>query len=400
MPQFLWLSRRVFALVHGHNLVYNTCWEDPRLDRVALELSPSDTVMVITSAGCNVLDYSLQGPRHIYAVDMNPRQNALLELKIAGIRHLEFPEFFALFGRGRHPQADSLYRQKLQKHLSPSARAYWDRMIGRFTGARGMKTFYYHGTSGTFARAVNFYIDKVAKIREQVMSLFDAPSVAEQKRIYDQQLRDVFWTGFIRWLLDRDSTLSLLGVPRSQRLQVERDYDGGISQFIEDCVEAVFTQLPLSDNYFWRVYLAGGYTPACCPEYLKPDNFERLKHDGLLDNITLHTGSILNFLRKHDVEISRYILLDHMDWLSAYNLQILQQEWQALLDRAAPRTRFLWRSGGLKVDYVDPLSVQWEGRSRRVGDLLRYNTDLAASLHPNDRVHTYGSFYIADLART
>ena len=29
-----WVSGRVFKFVHGNNLVYNTCWEDPRLDRV------------------------------------------------------------------------------------------------------------------------------------------------------------------------------------------------------------------------------------------------------------------------------------------------------------------------------------------------------------------------------
>ncbi len=51
-----WLSECFFELVHCNNLVYNTCWEDPRLDRVALSLTPDDNVLVITSAGCNALD--------------------------------------------------------------------------------------------------------------------------------------------------------------------------------------------------------------------------------------------------------------------------------------------------------------------------------------------------------
>ncbi|MCA9161300.1 MAG: DUF3419 family protein, partial [Planctomycetales bacterium] len=76
MPLSNWISGRVFKFVHGNNLVYNTCWEDPRLDRQALELTSSDRVLVITSAGCNALDYALTGPAHVYAVDMNPRQNA------------------------------------------------------------------------------------------------------------------------------------------------------------------------------------------------------------------------------------------------------------------------------------------------------------------------------------
>jgi hypothetical protein len=109
-----WLSGKWFNLVHRHNLVYNTCWEDPRLDRAALDLGPDDTVLVITSAGCNVLDYALQGPRHVHAVDMNPRQNALLELKLAGLRRLDHPTFFSLFGRGRLDGFPDLYRGRLR----------------------------------------------------------------------------------------------------------------------------------------------------------------------------------------------------------------------------------------------------------------------------------------------
>ena len=83
-------NTRLFKAVHRHNLIYNTCWEDPRIDRVALQLKPDDVLLTITSAGCNALDYALQGPRKVIAVDLNPRQNALLELKMAGIRRLDF----------------------------------------------------------------------------------------------------------------------------------------------------------------------------------------------------------------------------------------------------------------------------------------------------------------------
>jgi S-adenosylmethionine-diacylglycerol 3-amino-3-carboxypropyl transferase len=58
----------------------------------------------------------------------------------------------------------------------------------------------------------------------------------------------------------------------------------------------------------------------------------------------------------------------------------------------------LWRSGGLKTEFVDRVNVQMNGSNRELGELLTYHTDMAAELHEQDRVHTYGSFYIADLA--
>src|SRR5262249_16870849 len=95
------LSKTWVNVVHGRNILYNQCMEDPRVDGVALKLTDQDRVVVITSAGCNALDYALAGAGHVHAVDMNSRQNALLELKLAGARSLEYEDFFSLFGGGR-----------------------------------------------------------------------------------------------------------------------------------------------------------------------------------------------------------------------------------------------------------------------------------------------------------
>ncbi len=389
-----WVSGRVFNFVHTHNLVYNTCWEDPRLDRVALELGPDDTVLVITSAGCNTLDYALTGPKHIYAVDMNPRQNALLEMKLAGIRALDFETFWQMFGEGRLRSVRQVYREKLRHLLSPWARRWWDKRIKFFHSRR--RTFYFRGTSGAFARLMNVYIDRVLRLRPWVDAILEAKTVEEQREIYETHLRDRFWSRSVRFLMNRDTTLSLLGVPRAQREQVENHYEGGLIQYVQDCVEAVFAKLPLADNYFWRVYITGHYTPDCCPEYLKPDNFQRLK-DGLIDRISIYTGTVEEFLVENDVPISRFVLLDHMDWLSSKYFDLLQSEWEAIIRRATPNARVIWRSGGLFTPFVDRVQVTVNGHTWELGELLTYHRELAHRLHEKCRVHTYGSFHIADL---
>jgi S-adenosylmethionine-diacylglycerol 3-amino-3-carboxypropyl transferase len=389
-----WLTGMWFRWVHGHFLVYNTCWEDPRLDRQAMNLGPDDTVVVITSAGCNALDYALAGPRRVDAVDVNPRQNALLELKIAGIRRLDFQPFFEMFGHGWCKHADALYRTRLRAELAPASRRYWDRHIGVFTSRRG--SFYFHGTAGSLAWMINHYVDKVARIRPSIDRLMNAPTIAEQQAVYSRDLHRTFWKGFVRWAMDRDLTLAMLGVPRAQRRQVENTYPGGIARFIEDRVEAVFTRLPLHENYFWRVYLSGHYTAGCCPEYLKPDNFARLQK-GDVERISVHTSTLHEFLERTRTPISRFVLLDHMDWLSTHHREALQMEWQMMIDRAAPRARFLWRSGGMSVDFLDDLQITANGQRRPLNERLIQHREFAEQLHSADRVHTYGSFYIADL---
>lgn len=392
------LSKSWFNLVHGNNLVYNTCWEDPRLDHVALELGPEDNVLVITSAGCNALDYALKSPNHVYTVDVNPRQNALLELKLTAIRNLDYDQFFQMFGRGRLASFKDVYKKKLRPHLSEPTRSFWDRR-SRFFSGRGRKpSFYFYGTSGMFAWLINGYVDRVKKLRPAINELLNAPSVEVQQEVFDKyEMRKNLWTPLIKWAMKRDMTLALLGVPRAQRQQLDRDYQGGILQFVVDSLQTVCTQLPLKDNYFWRVYLTGEYTPECCPEYLKHENFIKLR-DGLADKVSYHTNTLLGFLREEKPTISRYILLDHMDWLAEVRADILADEWQEMVNCAAPQTRFLWRSAGMKVEFVDPIDITRNGEKTTMGDLLTYNHDMARELHQKDRVHTYGSFYIAELA--
>ena len=128
------------------------------MDRLALDLRPDDTLLVITSAGCNVLDYALAGPRRIHAVDANPRQTALLELKLAGIRRLDFDDFFALFGDGR-PRATSASSTSdaLRADLSPFARAFWDERLHWFAAGAGRASIS-RGWPGTVARAFHAYL--------------------------------------------------------------------------------------------------------------------------------------------------------------------------------------------------------------------------------------------------
>ncbi|MEM6981220.1 MAG: BtaA family protein [Planctomycetota bacterium] len=396
---FRWLSQRCFNAIHQSNLVYNTCWEDPHLDRQALELRPSDTVCLITSAGCNALDYALQQPAEVHAVDLNPLQNALLELKITAIRYLDHADVFQLFGLGRHPDWRHLYYDQLRPNLAKRWCWVWDRRINFFDGSHRRRSFYFRGTSGLFAWLINRYLDRSAELRSAVTALLNADSIEHQREIYSRYDVDrLLFNRPMRWMLRRDTTMAMLGVPRSQRMQIERQYPGGIAEFIQDRIRHVFQNTSLKQNYFWRVYLTGAYTPQCCPEYLKRENHGRLR-GGLLDRITTHTSSISQFLRDHDGAISRFVLLDHMDWLYERSPEALQLEWQAIVNRATDSARVLWRSAAMNVDFVDPLEVKIDGRSTVVGQLLRYKSDLSSRLHVADRVNTYGSFYIADLQK-
>ena len=391
-----WAAKKIFTHVHSNHLVYNTCWEDPRIDRTVMALDSTKDSVMITSAGCNALDYALDAPRSIHAVDVNFRQNALLELKIAAIRHLDYEDFFSLFGEGGHPSFHKWYRNMLRAELSSDSRDYWDSRGFFFSRNTPADSFYHRGTTGVFGRLLALYC-RLNGILETALKMFELEDLKAQRDLYFGVIRDRFWRNGVKRVLGTSLAMSLIGVPLAQRKHLEETCSQGIADFMEECMESVFTRIPMADNYFWRLYLAGRYSRECCPEYLKPSNFERLK-DGLVDCIQTHTCDLTSFLQAHGGTFSHFVLLDHMDWLSTQENHLLQKEWQSSLDRARTGAMFLWRSGGREVDFVDPLCVNFQGREQRVGDLLTYDFTTADRLHPVDRVHTYGSFYIAKLA--
>ena len=118
-------TENILSLQAPRRIVYSQCWEDEESGRKALKITPDDELLVITSGGCNVLAFSLEYPRSITAIDSNPAQNHLLELKIAAIRGLEYDLFLRFLGVRRSDMRWVLY-QTIRGYMSTAARDYWD----------------------------------------------------------------------------------------------------------------------------------------------------------------------------------------------------------------------------------------------------------------------------------
>jgi S-adenosylmethionine-diacylglycerol 3-amino-3-carboxypropyl transferase len=393
---------RLFRWFLKHQLIYPSCWEDPRVDRLALKISPADTVLTITSGGCNVLDYALDHPSHIYAVDLNYRQNALLELKLAAIRNLDFELFFQLFGRGYCADARRIYKEKLRPDLVAISRQYWDRCIDQFASRRG--SFYFHGGMGTGSHWTNRYIDYGLRLRPAINRLFEVETTQEQVRIYREELRPSFWRWPVRAMMNSRLLLASVGIPAAQReiakQELSRAQIQDVATYLDHCAEKVLSKFLLRDNYFWHVYLRGNYSLDCCPNYLKPESYEQLRQ-GPIDRISIHTNSLQKFLgeqaRGGSPPITRFSLLDHMDWFSGDERAELRDHCQAIVDHASPGSRFVWRSMASDSDPIDRIKIAHQGRKITMGSLLSYDTELAHSLREQQRVNTYAGFFVATL---
>ncbi|MFN7919679.1 MAG: BtaA family protein [Bryobacteraceae bacterium] len=373
----------LFRQIHGRALIYNTCWEDPRLDRQMLEIGPSSRVVAITSAGCNALDYLLDDPAEIHAVDVNPRQNALLQLKIALIDYGDHGELFRVFGDGTHPEFRSLLSRI---SLGSYARRFWEEKRGYFETTSRNLSFYYRGAAGQAAWVVVQILFRTnGEVRVFAQRMVEAKSLGEQQALY-ASVRPLLWNAFHRWLVSQPLILAMMGVPRPQIRLIESGFPGGVASYIQHKIEHVLTRLPIYDNYFWRVYMTGRYSPDCCPNYLRPGNFSALRARS--SRVRTHTATLTRFLEQNPGPYTHFVLLDHQDWLASHDTAALHEEWRRILQNSRPGTRILMRSASQEIDFI-PHEVL-----RR----LRFFPELTSRLHSQDRVGTYGSTMLAEVS--
>lgn len=373
-----------FGRVHGNRLIYNTCWEDPRIDRELMQLNTESKVVMITSAGCNALDYALDSPAEIHAIDVNPRQNALLQLKLSLIKHGSYEDLYSMFGVGSHRSYRTLY-QSLKSWLPKYAQEFWNEKVYYFDTKGIKKSFYYHGASGDIAWILKEYIMRTSKtIRDCVNDLLDAATLEEQRQIYSRIEPEV-WGRFSTWFVRQPAVMAMVGVPRPQIRLIEAGYPGGLLGFVKDSFKGVLTEVPMRDNYFWRVYITGSYSETCAPSYVKAENFETLRRNA--KHIHNYTCTISDFLKRHPGTYTHYVLLDHQDWLAWHAPEALAEEWELILKNSQPGTKILMRSAGLDASFLPKFATE----------ALRFFPERTEPLHKRDRVGTYGSMHFAEV---
>ncbi|HPF39717.1 MAG TPA: BtaA family protein [Phycisphaerae bacterium] len=361
------LERLVFR-----GLVFNMSWEDPEMDRRAFQLSSDDTVISITSAGCNPLNFLAQTPKRLICIDGNPVQNAVMELKLAAIDKLDHAAFFDIFAARRPERLGEVYT-RLRPTLSETATQFWDRNLKR--AIRG--GLYRMGRMGLFCRIMRSYL-KILGIRKRyIEALFECKTLDEQRQVYEAHIAPKLWRAPTRAFLSFKPLVYLAGVHPEQFRLVDGRHD--MYLYVRERIEHVLTRVPISDNYFLSQTVTGRFRGDGLPPYLLEENFEVLR-DGL-DRVTVVNGWLGPYLDTlPTASINKFNLLDIFDWMTP---EAFQATMESALRVAAPGATMIYRSGSYQLD--PPSSIR---------DRVHHHDALSKELLAIDRSATYGSFYV------
>lgn len=336
--------------------IYAFTWEDPREDHNILKFNENDTVLAITSAGDNILHYASlpTAPRRIHAVDLNPSQNHLLELKLASFRNLSQGQVWQMFGEGRVDNFKELLLSKLANNISSNGLQFWYE--------KGNKTFdpngpgIYDTGSTRWALRLAKYIFTFCGLNKQIDRLCQCKTLPEQIEVWNNKIKPTLFNPIVATLLIGNPIFlwKALGVPSNQAKLM----GPSVLKYVIDTLDPVIKRSLIStDNYFYYLTLKGKYTRENCPNYLTEKGYNNItstnsKGECVLDNIRIHTDTLNDvFYRLKESSLTIAIIMDHMDWFDPKGTAALN-EILALKKALANNGRCMLRSAAQYPWYI------------------------------------------------
>ncbi|KAJ3471491.1 hypothetical protein MRS44_001590 [Fusarium solani] len=383
--------------------IYAFTWEDTRVDERLLKLGADDKVLAITSAGDNILSYLLQSPARVHAVDLNPTQNHLLELKAASYTALPYEDFWKIFGDGKHPHFRELLITKLSPHLSGRAFQYWLKNVHVFQNSSGYGLY---DTGGSrHAIRVFRWIARIFGLQKAVKQLLEAKTLNEQREIWRRKIRPALLSKLVcNLVVSQESFLwAALGVPKNQLAMIEADHaesdlvkgpkprakntrSHAIWHYMVNTLDPVAEETHIAaDNPYYYVCMDGKFSPKCHPDYLSPKAHAKLSRPNALDGLRIHTDELEEVIaRITPGTLTVAVVMDSMDWFDTGSRAAAQQITK--LNRALQMGgRVLLRSSALTPWYIKEFEAHGFTPKRHGA-----RTDGACI----DRVNMYASCWI------
>lgn len=389
------ILQKLFALWFDA-FVYNQIWEDPRVDIAALKIAPDSRILTISSGGCNALNYLVENPESVTAVDLNRHHIYLLNLKLAAVKHLPSHEsFFAFFGSGKGENTGTDYLRYIAPNLDHDTRSFWESntLGGGFLYGDRISFFqnaglYEHSRNGYFLR----FFHRVSRLfgcrPDEVLK---ARSTAEQEELYAKYIDPFFDSFVIKTLGKMPVTMFGLGIPPQQYDELKKDLRGEstVIDIYRERAKRLACDFPIDDNYFaWQAFARKYDTEKrqAIPEYLKADNYETLKANA--NRLTTRIGSATDEIKNNPKgTFNRFVFLDAQDWMNADQMTDL---WSAIAEKGEPASRIIFRTAGAASPIPANLPDELQAR-------FNYEKERSEELFRQDRASIYGGFHLYEL---
>lgn len=308
--------------------------EDPLLEIAALVPAADETLVVVGSGGCTALSLLAADAGRVVAVDSNPTQTNVVELKAAAVTALGVSEASGFIGASPMDGKKRLrILSTLGRLMSPAAVRWCDANRGSIaSGLLGA------GVSEKFISLVASAVRLAVHPRERIERLLACTSLAEQRELFTSE-----WNNR-RWRMMFDVMLNRWAFNRAYDPKFFANVDNpGFASHFRGLMEHALCEIPVSTNYFLHHMLTGGYpvgTAGGVPPYL--DKWDNDASTGAAPGLELVDGRYEDYLAScADESVDGFALSNICEWLSPAEIPNLFEQ---VVRVAKPGARVCFRN--------------------------------------------------------
>ncbi|MGE3802119.1 MAG: DUF3419 family protein [Candidatus Kapaibacterium sp.] len=359
-------SRATFDFIR-----YSNCWEDADLLLTGLSITPESHLLSIASAGDNSLSMLSRHPERLVAIDLNPIQIALTELKALAFRELSYQEMFSFLGFER---ATDQERERTWNHLrtalTPDSRSLFDQNLEQIR--RGLIHV------GKFERYFALFRNRILPFvhnRKTVLSLLADRNLDERREFYRTTWDTRRWRWMFRLFFSR-FVMGRLG----RDPEFFRYVEGSVAERILERTRYALTEIPTQTNPYVHYILTGTFGETL-PHYVRPENFNAIRES--LPALQLRTASFEDILKERPQQFSGMNLSDIFEYMKPEETKALGEE---LLKLSHPGSRLVY------WNMLAPRSL-----AKMLPDRIRRLERESEALFAEDRAFFYQQFHVDEV---
>jgi S-adenosylmethionine-diacylglycerol 3-amino-3-carboxypropyl transferase len=292
-----------FHKIELDRIRYSIVWEDYISLYNGLNIEEDDELLIITSAGCSVLNACLKFPERIVAVDINPHQNKLLEFKLQLYKYSNYDTLATLLGLKKGTNILEAF-EPVKEFFCKEEYESW-------------KTFFSNHPEGMLSAGQlenyihQFYKNLDGLEQEQIKDLFQCETVELQVEKFNN-LKN--YTSFEQKFKMHFSDTQL-SKGRDPKLFKYADEDGGLAFY--NRLENYVHKALLKDNFYIHFFFFGleNIKEQILPPCYRKENFHIIKNNTNL--IEIRTIDLFEYIENNtDLSFNKASLSNIFEYTS------------------------------------------------------------------------------------
>lgn len=344
-------------------LSYSFGNEDWRTEQRALSIRPEDTILCVTASGDRPLNLLSTESKHIIAIDANPIQNALFDLKKSAMNELDYDHYIAFMGLEKHGSRIQTFNQ-LKKHLDDCTVKVWMRHLKKID-----KGILYQGALEKLLCVASHCVRMLRG--RKIDQLFKFDCVNEQAQFINSKWHSPFWKGIFSFCLHPWLTQLFI---RDPCLYKHVDPQIHIGHYLHRRLHDSLVRFLAKENILVSLMFLGKVFKEAYPPYLEETGVEKIKQR--IDRLTFRTIDLVQYLEEApDNSFDCFSISDVASYLNGKDFTRMMH---SIYRVAKPGARFCLRQVLSNHQIPDPLIENF-----------KRNHELEQTLELEDRCFVY-----------